>query len=149
VSRRDDWTQALCVALVKDRGVTAADALRVLELAAALPDDSFPEMTAAGVVAFVQHGLREGAAPGWVAEVREGEARNIRVTSTGTASSNWTLAARQLYDELPEVFHPLFVGNSMVRLTRDEWDELVAWVRGVPGWQQGDAPFIAIAERKP
>jgi hypothetical protein len=148
VTRQDQWLQAMCLAMVKDRSITGADACRVLELAVGLPEDGFPAMTAEGVIAFIRHGLQDGAAPEWVQEARlqrnAAETAVIVERRSHGASWGWWEAALRLYEEsAPASSHPLFGKNSAALMSVGDWNDLVEWVRSVPGWSESDVPFWA------
>lgn len=155
MSARNDYIFALGVALGK-KSTTPWDALRVVEIACALPESVFPKPTADDVFKFIQHGLGDGEAPQWLQEVRENEesakkALLIRITHEG-ASWTWWKNARMLATAAtqPKMAELLLqsLPGALYRVSPEQLEELRIWVADVPGESDEEQPFEVVDEEE-
>lgn len=153
MSLRSEYTLALAVALQKDTSMVGADALRVLERAASLPDESFPRVRADDVRAFVQHALGQGPAPSWVEEVSS-VSPNPALDSVGVvysragASKEWRANAQVVWDTVPLDLKPrledTIASGAHVSFTKEEWERVREWIASVPGEHAVELPFVLL-----
>ena len=165
MSRREDFLAAVRLVLVKDVGMTAADALRVMQVACALPDEVVPPVVAHDVAQLCRYAVGDAEPPAWLAEHLENEKaeqaddqvprRRVSMPS-GFNQTTWWMNVVQLHyrhdefalDELPEGIKLLNAGQGEAWLAQQQLDDLVEWARGIAGYDEAD-PFEVDQEDEP
>ena len=162
MTRRQDYIDTVRLVLAMDRSHVPSDALRVLQLAYGLPDESFPPVTAHDVEHFCRYGRGETAyGPEWVVAAledrRAAEATTaeptVYVVMENVQAGEWVENVRNLmfrdggwsWGDVPGGVCLL---NGRGVMPASEYRRVVEWARGIPGYDEEDPPFTCVTREE-